>query len=154
MSRIEPEGLKNEKFPHTPNNLTQVPNFAGIYCIRCVVNDKKYVGQASHIKLRINSHLSKLRKGKHSSRELQKDWTNYGDEAFEIYVLCRCDRAELNNSEQYWINKLSANYNTMKITTNFTCSLQTREKLDYLPGLEEKFVPQKWHRWVYGAGRH
>lgn len=154
MPGIKHRPPKNERISFTPSEASSIPNYAGIYCIRCVVNDEKYVGQASHIKNRINSHLSSLKKNKHSIKRMQGDWNNCGQEGFEIYILCRCTRSELNQNEEHWISKLSAGYNTLKRTMNFAKRELTVDSIDYIPGLELQYVPLKWHKWVYGSGRH
>lgn len=148
------ESLYNEKFLYSTREASSIPNFSGIYCIRDVTNDKKYVGQASHLKNRISTHISLLKKGRHHCKNMQKDWRIHGEEAFEFYVVCRCKRDMLNIEEQTWIKKLNAEYNTIKNTLNFSKKELKEEDISYIPGLEEKYLPLKWHRWVYGAGRH
>lgn len=143
----------DEKIFYTTSEASFMPNCAGIYCIRCVVNDQKYVGQASHIRNRLNSHLSALRKGKHTIKDLQGDWNKYGEDAFEIYIVSKCSRDSLNTEEQFWISNLNARYNTIK-RVNYFAKREIKETDEFIPGLEKTYIPLKWHKWVYGSGRH
>lgn len=130
---------------------------SGIYCIRCVINDRKYVGQSRHIQSRFNAHTRDLRLGKHFAKLLQSDWNLYGYDSFEFYVLCKCDPSSLNSNEQYWIDHFEPEYNRMKSTlwsaTYAKPRKDNRYDVDKIDGLEENYEPKVWHRWVYGCGR-
>jgi group I intron endonuclease len=65
------------------NNITNV----GIYEIRCLQNNKIYIGSSKNIDLRLKQHLNCLKKNKHDSRYLQFAWVKYGDKAFIVKVL-------------------------------------------------------------------
>lgn len=58
-----------------------------IYAIRCKVNGKLYIGRTNNINTRMEQHFNLLRKKKHSNKLLSKDFNNYGEENFEIYIL-------------------------------------------------------------------
>lgn len=84
-------------------------NKSGIYCIENLVNHKKYIGQSKNLKKRLSDHLSELRNGKHFNDHLQYSWDKYGQENFNIYVICYCNKEELDEKEIYYIDF----YNTM-----------------------------------------
>jgi group I intron endonuclease len=63
--------------------------FAGIYCIRNVINKKVYIGKSKNIHARIILHISALNK-KHIKNEnphLINSWHKYGRTNFEYFVL-------------------------------------------------------------------
>lgn len=79
-----------------------------IYCITNIINDKQYVGQAVIKAKRWKDHESALSVGKHNNRYLQAAYNKYGVDAF-IYTVLEIlpTTLNLNEREQYWINKLN-----------------------------------------------
>lgn len=146
MTRRAP---KNEKIFYPLSDVTSAPNFTGIYIIRCVVNDHKYVGQAAHIRNRVSTHITALKKGKHHSKKMQVDYLRYGIDAFEVYVATRCKREALTQNEAFWMKEFRPEYNSQPATRHTEAYVKRGE----LIGLEDKYVYKDWHRWVYGAGR-
>lgn len=60
----------------------------GIYAIFNTVNGKIYIGQtAKTFRQRLRQHRTMLIRGLHDNKELQFDWLNYGERAFEIRIL-------------------------------------------------------------------
>jgi group I intron endonuclease len=57
------------------------------YAIKNIVTGDAYVGSTVNWRLRKNSHMHLLRKGRHHSVWLQRAWNKYGSEAF-IFVPC------------------------------------------------------------------
>lgn len=82
----------------------------GIYCIECINNNKKYIGQSVDIIDRWSKHKSSLRGGYHDNDYLQNAWNKYGEESFNFYILEECDIDKLDELEMYWIDF----YNTFK----------------------------------------
>ena len=78
---------------------------AGIYCITCAVNNKKYIGCSKNIYSRINYHKYVLRdkKVKQDNIYFIKDYHKYGDENFYYEVLEYTDE-NLKDKEYYYIN--------------------------------------------------
>jgi group I intron endonuclease len=76
--------IKNRKaFPYLPCQTNEV----GIYYILNTVNDKIYIGCTSDLRGRMRSHYRLLESRRHHSRTLQRDWSAYGETAFEFGVL-------------------------------------------------------------------
>lgn len=80
----------------------------GVYCIKNLTNNKKYIGSSIDIYGRWQSHKNDLKNNNHHSRHLQKSYNYYGEENFIYYILEQCDKNILIQREQYWIDK----YNT------------------------------------------
>ena len=79
-----------------------------IYAITNIVNDKQYVGQAVIKLKRWKDHKTSLNVGKHKNRYLQAAYDKYGKDAF-VYTVLEILPTTLNldEREQYWINKLN-----------------------------------------------
>ena len=60
---------------------------AGIYQIRCIINNKVYVGESNNLLQRCESHFYKLEKKTSDITKLQKDFTQYGPENFTFEIL-------------------------------------------------------------------
>jgi len=59
---------------------------SGIYCFKCLKNNKVYVGQSIDTEGRRKSHISELNAKKKKSK-WQTDWNRWGAEAFEFSIL-------------------------------------------------------------------
>lgn len=79
---------------------------SGIYCFENIVNGKKYIGQAGNLSYRVGHHRSYLRGGYDGCLALQRSWTKYGEENFNIYLVEECPIEELNEKEIFWIKEL------------------------------------------------
>lgn len=72
-----------------------------IYCLTDNTNGKKYVGQTNNLKRRIKEH-------KNEELYVDRAIRTHGWENFSVEVLEECDnRAQINEREQFWINKLN-----------------------------------------------
>ena len=94
----------------------ETPRPAGVYQIRNTVNGKAFVGSSVNLPAILNRHRTELRAGGHRNRELQKEWAEFGPDAFEFEVLDtlapheRADydaSADLRALEELWLDKLS-----------------------------------------------
>ena len=79
----------------------------GIYCIENLINHKKYIGQSTNIKKRVNKHKSCLRNNQHNNQHLQYAWNLYGEDNFIFYIIEECLESELDNREIYYIESLN-----------------------------------------------
>lgn len=78
----------------------------GVYAIRCVVNDKRYVGSAARsFPYRWLKHQTQLRAGTHHSKPLQGAWNKHGEAAFVFEILAECDPSECISREQLFIDE-------------------------------------------------
>lgn len=92
-------------------------NLCGIYCIECLVNHKKYIGESKVIKQRWGRHKRELNANKHSNWLLQKDWDLYGSDNFIFYIVEECPDDELYEKEKYWISEYDTYENGYNITS-------------------------------------
>jgi len=83
----------------------------GIYQIKSIINNKKYIGSSIHIKRRKKEHFHALIQNKHPNYNLQNHYNKYGKNDFIFTVLKRCSEKELIKEEQYYINILKPDFN-------------------------------------------
>lgn len=101
-------------------------NINGIYIIRNLINNKKYIGSTSEMSNRINRHLYDLFNKIHHSIKLQNSINEYKFDNFEIRIysiLNIPDREFLFDIEEFLIKT----YNTVK--EGFNMILDSREYL-------------------------
>ena len=88
----------------------------GVYQIRNTLNGKLLVGVSVDLPSILNRHRADLRMGGHRNRELQKDWAEFGPEAFEFEILDTLKPLEQPDYdpsvdlwvlEELWLDKLS-----------------------------------------------
>jgi len=114
----------------------------GIYCIRNVENDKKYIGKSLNIRQRIYNHIGGLN-AKDPKRENQyfiNAWWKYGPIKFEYFILEVVDKSLENietvikEKELFWMQYYDSvnqdkGYNLrMDSTTNMIVHESTRKK--------------------------
>jgi group I intron endonuclease len=76
---------------------------SGIYCIECLINNKKYIGKSKNIKKRLSKHQTMLKKNTHENKHLQSAYNKYGKENFSFYILEECEESEVSEKEKYYI---------------------------------------------------
>lgn len=102
-----------------------------VYCILNKQNEKRYVGSTVGLYHRKNDHLHRLRNGKHYSELMQKDFNEWGEDSFVIFVLEEVktnDRDLLFSREQYWIDKYHPEYNVSKYAGHYLCLTKDSHK--------------------------
>nr|WFS79727.1 hypothetical protein [Ulva prolifera]WFS79804.1 hypothetical protein [Ulva prolifera]WFS79881.1 hypothetical protein [Ulva prolifera] len=62
-------------------------NKAGVYCIRCLKNNKVYIGESKSLLERAARHFTLLKNEYHESALLQKDFCLYGTKFFKFEIL-------------------------------------------------------------------
>jgi group I intron endonuclease len=71
-----------------------------------------YIGSSIRVEKRCMQHFSNLRKNQHHSRRLSKAFVKYQGKGFECGILEECLPEELEEREQFWIDKLKPRYNS------------------------------------------
>jgi group I intron endonuclease len=92
---------------------------AGVYQIRCLVNDRIYIGSTRQFKNRWRAHRESLNKNKHSNRPLQHAWNKHGEQSFVFEILeiapvgdvLSCEQRHLDLRQPYQ----DRGYNVLKI---------------------------------------
>lgn len=80
-----------------------------IYAIKCKENKKHYVGATcAKMYVRWANHKCLLKKGKHYRKDMQADWSSYGEAGFEVIELEKCDRGLMAKKEKEWIDNLGS----------------------------------------------
>jgi group I intron endonuclease len=104
----------------------------GVYKITTANNNMFYIGSSSRsIIKRLQQHFCDLKKNKHHSLYLQRVYNKYGKSILKIEILEYCNKENILEREQYYIDTLNPVYNTCKIAGNSTGkkhSKETREK--------------------------
>ena len=76
---------------------------SGVYVIRNKNNNKMYIGSSIDVRDRWRHHKSELRNNRHGNPYLQKAWRKHGEDAFECFVLEKCDDKCMRIREEFWI---------------------------------------------------
>lgn len=79
---------------------------SGIYSIINLIDDKRYVGSAINLNKRLYEHKRQLQNNKHPNRYLQFAWNKHGSKVFEFYIIENCEKENLINKEQAWLDWL------------------------------------------------
>lgn len=78
---------------------------SGIYSIIHSDSNKRYIGSALSLSRRKREHLSRLIKGTHNNRYLQRSFNKYGNDAFVFEIIEYCNFKDLIAREQFYIDK-------------------------------------------------
>jgi len=109
----------------------------GIYAIRCIINDRIYIGSSVDIKGRWEQHCFELKKGIKQNKDFQKDFKLYGFSAFEFKIVYlfenKVNRNTVYEMEQYFINKLDNIYNKQQATDH----LKPKEERKYIDKIKK-----------------
>lgn len=80
----------------------------GVYQIRNVENNKRYIGQSENISHRKACHIYDLKNNRHKNKYLQQEYNENPDD-FVFEVLCKCGVDDLEDLERFYIKKYSSN---------------------------------------------
>ena len=94
----------------------------GIYQITNVENGKIYIGQSQDIERRFHDHKNS------PQPKMREDVEIFGWDSFKFEVLEECSLEVLNDRENFYIEKLNPEYNTIKLH-NWTHTPETCEKI-------------------------
>ena len=108
-------------------NYLQTPRPSGIFAVRCLANEKVFIGQSENLDGIFNRIKFQLNADCHNQKDLQADWNEFGREKFEFEVLEQLEirenldiKKELEFLEDLWLEKLkpfgSSGYNEPKKT--------------------------------------
>jgi hypothetical protein len=93
----------------------QARHAMGIFRVRNLINGRSFVGSTANLPAMLNRQKAQLSMGVHANRALQKDWDEFGSEAFEFDVLDELipreqpnydPNAELQALEELWLDRL------------------------------------------------
>jgi hypothetical protein len=101
----------------------------GVFQIRNTANEKVFIDSSTNIPGKINRHKFALNAGLHASKELQVDWNELGEGAFEFETIEPVEprddpkydyKADLVTLEDLWLEKVEPygekGYNERKLT--------------------------------------
>ena len=105
---------------------------SGVYEIRNLINNKRYIGSGVNLKSRKRQHFSDLKLNKHKNKHLQNTYNKYGKDAFNFRILLMCSNEDCIFYEQKCIDKLKPEYNICTMagsSLGVTRSEETKEKI-------------------------
>lgn len=88
-------------------------NTSGIYKITTLHNNEFYIGSAICYNKRISLHITNLKNNKHHSIHLQNIFNKYGINNLKFELIHNCDKENLIEKEQYYIDILKPKYNSL-----------------------------------------
>jgi group I intron endonuclease len=104
----------------------------GIYKIQSISKPNRcYIGSALNIEKRWNNHLSMLKHGTHTNK-LQRHYNKYGRNDLSFSILITCDKEDLINKEQFFIDVYKPWFNNRPVANNnsgFHHSIETKNKI-------------------------
>jgi group I intron endonuclease len=113
-------------------NTMSIPQKSGIYIIINLVNRHRYIGSASNFSKRWGSHVATLNKKEHENGHLQKAWLKYGRSNFEFIILEYCEKKDLLEHEQFYLDTMRPEYNMCPLARSplgMKRSLESRAKM-------------------------
>jgi group I intron endonuclease len=117
---------------------------SGVYCIKCVVNQKFYIGSAVNYKNRWAEHKRRLTAGTHHCLHLQHAWNKYGKDVFEFCLIESVQKENLLSAEQRWINSYWADgvlFNSCQIAGSTIGRKHSQESKDKMRQSHIGIVP-------------
>lgn len=70
-----------------PDSSQSISMGPGLYAIICVSTNKVYIGESGNVVERLRGHYGQLNKSSHETKEMQNDWTKYGQSSFRFLSL-------------------------------------------------------------------
>ena len=115
-----------------------------IYALICKVSCNFYIGSTMNYRDRKRDHISDLKKGVHHCRSLQMAWNKHGQENFIFQAIETCDKGEILEREQFYINSLDPAYNSARLVgrpseaNRERARIWARDGLSKIPWTEER----------------
>lgn len=91
-------------------DIKEIKEKSGIYLILCTSNMKGYIGSSCNLHSRLNNHILTFINKTHKNKYLQRAWNKYGEKGFEFFIVEYCNRNDLQEREQFYINLYNTNY--------------------------------------------
>jgi group I intron endonuclease len=92
-----------------------IMSMVGVYKIQSKIKPfRLYIGSSVNVKIRWQDHRYKLGKQKHSSIILQNHVNKYGIKDLEFKLITSCEKSELIEQEQYFIDLYNPYFNVVK----------------------------------------
>lgn len=101
-----------------------------VYCIRLSGSNRCYVGQAANIRKRVDEHRSWSKCRVNACPKFYNALRKYGEEAFELTILARCDAANLCDLEELFIKLLRCVEEGFNIASNVRKPMLGRKHTD------------------------
>jgi len=110
----------------------------GVYCIRNIASNKRYIGSTGvSFKKRWSHHRHALQKGDHRNRHLSNSWNCHGEESFVFEILEVVESGSVLIAEKKWIDfyrctDQAVGFNVMPMpgsAKNYKHSAETRAKI-------------------------
>lgn len=107
-------------------------NIHCIYAIKCLENNKCYIGQTKNAYRRLREHERDLRENRSHNPLLQADYNKYGNDAFDYEILFVTDTDDLDEKEKDYIEAYRKSDSCYNIfgggLTRFSVTDEFREK--------------------------
>lgn len=110
--------------------ISENKNKSGIYLITNLIRKDQYVGQSIDLGKRFRKYFTLSYLKNRNSLVISRALIKYGYANFSISILEYCDKANLNEREQYHMDNLKPVYNTLKIAGNSYGYKHTQESKD------------------------
>jgi len=106
-------------------------NISGIYQIQSKIKPERiYIGSAVNINHRWECHISDLQLNKHHSKKLQRHFNKYGKDDLVFSVLVTCEKEQLIQFEQYYLDFYHPYFNVCKIA-GLGCQLGLKRSVEF-----------------------
>ena len=102
----------------------------GIYEIKNIITNCRYIGSAQNFNRRKSGHFSLLRRGKHYNIHLQRAFDKYGEGNFIFNVLENCSEEDLIIREQWYFDNFNPEYNIAPTAGNSLHRRHTKESIE------------------------
>ena len=108
-------------------------SYCGVYSIQSNIKPNRiYIGHSKDIENRWRLHKKQLQNGNHHSPQLQRHYNKYGLDDLVFEIICECDKVELLDHEQFYIDSYNPYFNCAQIagsTAGYKFTEDQRKKL-------------------------
>lgn len=127
----------------------------GIYALKSFKNGKMYIGSSVDIGRRLRDHKRFLTLNRHVNIKMQNHFNKYGLPDMTFYTLEVCNKSDLIQKEQYWIDRCKPVFNICQTAGNtkghsHTVSEVSKEKMSKA----KKGIPRGYPVTVYKGGKN